>query len=183
MKRNQVRIMTEMGMAVALSAIFNFLPLWKMPQGGSISLEMLPILIIALRWGVSPGMLAGGLYGLLQLVLGAYIVHPIQLVLDYPLPYALLGLAGLFVNKINLEKKTAAYSWLLGAILIGGIARFISHFLSGAVFFAQYAPEGQNPWLYSAIYNLTYIIPALFLCYLIIMPLLKHLIIAEGKKE
>ena len=50
MKRNQTRIMTEIGMAVALAVIFNFLPLWRMPQGGSLSLEMLPILIIALRF-------------------------------------------------------------------------------------------------------------------------------------
>ena len=50
MRKNKIRIMTEIGMAVALSAILNFLPLWRMPQGGSLSLEMLPILIIALRW-------------------------------------------------------------------------------------------------------------------------------------
>jgi len=183
MKRNQIRIMTEIGMAVALSAIFNFLPLWKMAQGGSVSLEMLPILIIALRWGVGPGLMAGALYGLLQLVLGAYIVHPVQLVLDYPLPYALVGLAGIFSSKIDLKKKMPTYGWLLLAVFLGGLARFFSHFLSGAIFFAQYAPEGQNPWIYSAIYNITYLIPALLLSYIIIVPLLNHLIIAEGKRE
>jgi thiamine transporter len=60
MKKNQVRIMTEIGMAVAMAAILNFIPLWRMPQGGSISLEMLPILIIALRWGAGPGTLYAG---------------------------------------------------------------------------------------------------------------------------
>ena len=63
MRKNKIRIMTEIGMAVALSAILNFLPLWRMPQGGSLSLEMLPILIIALRWGAGPGMMAGAVYG------------------------------------------------------------------------------------------------------------------------
>ena len=73
--------MTEISMAVALAAILNFLPLWRMPQGGSLSLEMLPILIIALRWGAVPGMMAGAVYGLVQLALGPFIVHPAQLIL------------------------------------------------------------------------------------------------------
>jgi len=183
MKRNQVRIMTEIGMAVALAVIFNFIPLWRMPQGGSVSLEMLPILIIALRWGVGPGMMAGVVYGLLQLALGPFIVHPAQLVLDYPLAYMLVGLAGIFSNKINLKTKVSTYGWLLLAVLTGGLVRFISHFLSGVIFFAQYAPEGQNPWVYSAIYNISYLLPALLLSYIIIIPLVKNLIINEDKTE
>ena len=181
MKRNQVRIITEIGMAVALAAILNFIPLWRMAQGGSVSLEMLPILIIALRWGAGPGMMAGVVYGLVQLALGAFIIHPAQLVLDYPLPYMLVGLAGIFSNKINLKAKGSTYGWLLLAVLTGGLARFISHFLSGIIFFAQYAPEGQNPWLYSAIYNLSYLLPSLLLSYIIIIPLLKNVVINKGK--
>ena len=183
MKRNQVRSMTEIGMAVALSAILNFIPLWRMPQGGSISLEMLPILIIALRWGTIPGMMAGAVYGLVQLALGPFIVHPVQLVLDYPLPYMLVGLAGIFSNKIYLKTKGSTYGWLLLAVLAGGLGRFISHFLSGVIFFAQYAPEGQNPWVYSAIYNVSYLLPALLLSYVIIIPLIKILAISESENQ
>jgi len=183
MKKNQVRIMTEIGMAVALSAILNFIPLWRMPQGGSISLEMLPILIIALRWGAGSGMMAGVVYGLVQLALGPFIVHPVQLVLDYPLPYMLVGLAGIFSNKINLKAKGSTYGWLLLAVFTGGLARFISHFLSGVIFFAQYAPEGQSPWVYSAIYNVSYLLPALLLSYIIIIPLIKILVISEGENQ
>ena len=182
MKGNQVRIMTEIGMAVALSVILNFIPLWRMPQGGSISLEMLPILIIALRWGAGPGMMAGAVYGLVQLAFGPFIIHPAQLVLDYPLPYMLVGLAGIFSSKINLKAKGSTYGWLLLAVLTGGLGRFISHFLSGIIFFAQYAPEGQNPWVYSAIYNVSYLLPALLLSYVIIIPLIKILVISEGEK-
>jgi len=173
MKRNQVRIMTEIGMAVALAVIFNFIPLWRMPQGGSISLEMLPILIIALRWGAGPGMMAGVVYGLVQLAFGPFIIHPAQLVLDYPLPYMLVGLAGIFSSKINLK----------ATVFIGGLGRFVSHFLSGIIFFAQYAPEGQSPWVYSAIYNISYLLPALLLSYVIIIPLIKILVISEGENQ
>ncbi len=183
MERNRIRIMTEISMAVALAVIFNFIPLWRMPQGGSVSLEMLPILIIALRWGVAPGMMTGIVYGLVQLALGPFIVHPVQLVLDYPLPYMLVGLAGIFTGKIDLKAKGSTYSWLLWAVLTGGLGRFVSHFFSGVIFFAQYAPEGQNPWVYSAIYNVSYLLPALLLSYIIIIPLIKNLVINENKKE
>jgi len=183
MKRNQVRIMAEIGMAVALAAILNFIPLWRMAQGGSVSLEMLPILIIALRWGAGPGMMAGVVYGLVQLALGPFIIHPAQLVLDYPLPYMLVGLAGIFSKKINLKAKGSTYGWLLLAVLTGGLGRFICHFLSGIIFFAQYAPVGQSPWVYSAIYNISYLLPSLLLSYIIIIPLLKNMVINEGKNE
>ena len=69
-----------------------------MPQGGSFGLEMLPILFIAVRRGVLPGLVAGALFGLLQLagVAGTpYIYHPVQALLDYPLAFGALGLAGL----------------------------------------------------------------------------------------
>jgi thiamine transporter len=168
MKKNQVRIMTEIGMAVAvaailnfiplwmteigmavaLAAIFNFITLWRMPQGGSVNLEMLPILIIAFRWGAGPGMMAGVVYGLVQLALGPYIIHPLFL-----------------------------------AVFTGGLARFVSHFLSGVIFFAQYAPEGQSPWVYSAIYNVSYLLPSLLLSYIIIIPLIKILVISESENQ
>ena len=183
MKKNQIRIMTEIGMAVALAAIFNFLVLWRMPQGGSVNLEMLPILIIAFRWGAGPGMMAGAVYGLVQLALGPYIIHPAQLVLDYPLPYMLVGLAGIFSNKINLKAKGSTYGWILLAVLTGGLGRFISHFLSGVIFFAQYAPEGQSPWIYSAIYNISYLLPSLLLSYIIIIPLVRILVISESENQ
>lgn len=183
MKKNQVRIMTEIGMAVALSVILNFIPLWRMPQGGSISLEMLPILIIALRWGASSGMMAGVVYGLVQLAFGPYIIHPAQLVLDYPLPYMLVGLAGIFSSKINLKAKGSTYGWLLLAVFTGGLGRFVSHFFSGVIFFAQYTPEGQSPWVYSAIYNVSYLLPALLLSYMIIIPLIKILVISDDENQ
>lgn len=183
MKRNQVRIMTEIGMAVALSVILNFIPLWRMPQGGSISLEMLPIFIIALRWGASSGMMAGVVYGLVQLAFGPFIIHPAQLVLDYPLPYMLVGLAGIFSSKIDLKAKGSTYGWLLLAVFTGGLGRFVSHFFSGIIFFAQYAPEGQSPWVYSAIYNISYLLPALLLSYMIIIPLIRILVISDDENQ
>ena len=175
MKGNRIKMMAEIGLAVALSAILNLLPLFKMPQGGSVSLEMLPVLIIALRWGGIPGMITGLVYGFLQLVMGAYIVHPLQLVLDYPLAYLLVGLAGFITIDSSVNKAGGYYFRLLLAILTGGLARFFAHLISGVIFFGQYAPAGQNVWLYSAIYNGSFILPSLIIAFIIIIPLLKRL--------
>lgn len=177
MKANRVRIMTETGMAVALATVLNFLPLWKMPQGGSVSLEMLPIFIIAFRWGGVPGIISGLVYGLVQLAVNPYIVHPVQLILDYPLPYMLVGLAG-FIPLVK-HQDSGKYSYLFLAVLLGGLARLLSHVVSGAVFFGQYAPEGQNPWVYSIIYNSSYMIPSLLVAFIIILPLYKTLILKK----
>ena len=90
-----------------------------------------------------------------------FIVHPIQFVMDYPLPFALLGLAGFF-------KKLP----LIG-VIIGIIGRFFSHFISGVVYFSDYAPEGMSPVLYSAVYNATYLIPSMVVCAIVIYILQK----------
>jgi len=74
-------------------------------------------------------------------------VHPVQFLLDYPVAFGALGLAGLFRGT----------PWL--GVVVGGAGRFVAHFLSGVVFFAQYAPRGTSPWTYSAAYNGSYMLP------------------------
>ncbi|AZR72951.1 energy-coupled thiamine transporter ThiT [Anoxybacter fermentans] len=172
MRNQKIRMMIEMAVAVAIALILNKLVLFHMPQGGSVNLEMLPIIFIALRWGVGAGFLTGAAHGLLQMIFGAYIVHPVQLILDYPLPFALLGLAGLF--KTQLDGDKGAINIILGTV-IGVFGRFLSHLISGVVFFGEYAPEGQNVWVYSAIYNASYIIPSLLISLVILLLARKQL--------
>ncbi|ADQ14163.1 energy-coupled thiamine transporter ThiT [Halanaerobium hydrogeniformans] len=166
------RMLAEIGVAVALAVVLNFFKLWRMPQGGSISLEMLPILVVAFRWGFGAGAFSGLSYGLLQLMFGAYIIHPVQLIMDYPLPYMLLGIAGYFtIRKDGVIKPLN----VLVAVVVAGGARLITHILSGVIFFSQYAPEGQNVWAYSTIYNASFLIPTLIINYIVILILLKSL--------
>ena len=171
-----VRAIAEIGVAIALSAVLSWLaqafPL-RMPQGGSFGLEMLPILFIAVRRGVVPGVVAGGLFGLLQLtgVAGTpYIYHPLQALLDYPLAFAGLGLAGL-VSVGSLDQPGNVVR-LAAAVTIGAGARFVCHFLSGLIFFAEYAPAWEAPWLYSLTYNLLYLLPSAVVTALVLWPLL-----------
>ncbi len=166
MRDPKIKMMVEMAVAVALALILNNVTLFKMPQGGSINLEMLPILFIAFRWGVGAGFLTGTAHGLLQMIFGAYLVMPIQVIMDYPLPFALLGLAGLFKTKF--DDQNSVLKITIGVVL-GVVGRFFSHLISGVVFWGQYAPAGQSPWAYSAIYNGSYLIPSLFICLIILI--------------
>ena len=151
MNNRKVRILVEGAMAAALALALSYARIWRMPQGGSITLENVPLFLFTLRWGLKAGLGAGSVAGLLQLILGGYVVHPVQALLDYPMAFAVLGLAALCRRPI----------W--GGLALGASARFLCHVLSGVVFFAAYAPEGTNVWIYSAAYNGSFMLPSLVL--------------------
>ncbi|MEM1509122.1 MAG: energy-coupled thiamine transporter ThiT [Thermofilaceae archaeon] len=163
-----VKIAAEAAMMIALASALSLFKVFRMPQGGSVTLgSMVPILLFAMRRGVKYGVLAGILFGFVRLYLSMYVVHPVQLLLDYPLAFGALGLAGLI--KTSKDKPLHA---VVGTVAgIGG--RFLSHWLSGVVFFAEYAPAGQHPALYSAIYNGGYLGVELILSSIIIYTLAK----------
>ncbi len=143
-----VKIAAEAAMMIALASALSLFKVFRMPQGGSVTLgSMVPILLFAMRRGAKYGILAGVLFGLVRLYLGMYVVHPVQLLLDYPLAFGALGLAGLIKTGGDKPMHTVVGT----ALGIGG--RFLSHWVSGIIFFAEYAPAGQHPALYSAIYN------------------------------
>lgn len=154
------RIMAHIGLAVALAVILHTFHLYKMPQGGSITLGcMLPILLMAIYYGTEVGFLTGFLYGLINLLQNPYILHPIQVLFDYLLPFMALGFAGYFSNRV-----------FIGTI-IGITARFVCHYISGIVFFASYTPQGMSPYLYSLMFNASYLVPECIIC-LILMKFL-----------
>ena len=166
---SQTKILAEGTIIVALSVTLkDFLPpILQLPQGGSVSVAgMLPLLWFSLRRGLRSGMEAGAVYGLVHMALGGYIVNPVQAILDYPLAFAALGLAGLF-------SRSSAIRSVLG-VGIGIFGRFICHFVSGIVFFAIYAPEGMNAVLYSAIYNGGYLLVEFVISAIIIFILAKR---------
>ena len=163
----------EIAMSVALAVVCSFIKVWEMPQGGSIALTMVPILIIAFRRGALAGIVSGAVYGLLSMLLAGVVYHPMSILLDYVLAFGLLGVAGFF-------KKNAS-GIVLGSC-VGVAGRFISSLVSGAVLFASYAPEGQNPWIYSLGYQATYMIPELIISVAVLMLIYfkaKRLLIVE----
>lgn len=163
MENKNLRIMLEVSLLVGAALLLSWLKLFRMPYGGSVTLEMLPLLILAFRRGGKVGILGGALHGLLKLLLSPYIVHPIQLFLDYPVPYAVLGVAGLGVFR---GKR------LLGAGA-GIFLRYLTHVTAGVVFWADAAPEGTPALTYSLAYNAAYLWVEAALC-LVLLHLLSR---------
>lgn len=170
--RANVRVVTEVGLVVGLSLVLNLIKVFQMPQGGSVSLEMIPVFYLASRRGLRIGVLGGLLLGLGQLLIDPYVVHPLQAILDYPLAFAVLGLAGLWPRKP------------LAGVTVACAARYLVHVISGVVYFASYAPEGTSPWVYSAVYNATYMIPemiiALVVVFFVASPALRRRVDTSG---
>ena len=154
----QTKILAEIIIFVAMAGALALIShsFFSLPQGGSINLGMLPIFWLAMRRGPKIGIFAGALLGFVDLAIGPFIVHPIQFILDYPLPFACLGLAGFF-------RRFQRFGPVAG-VTVGGTARFLCHFTSGVVYFANYAPPGLNPIIYSIVYNGTYMVPSLVIC-------------------
>lgn len=163
----RIKLLAEVAVMVALSGALYVVKIFTLPQGGSITLaSMVPVFLLALRRGPKWGIAAGVVFGLVAMVedvsTGAeVIVYPAQVILDYPLAFGLLGLAGRFRK-----------SPLLG-IAIGVAARFLSHFISGILFFASFAPTGMSPYEYSAIYNGSFLLPEMIITAVIIVGLVR----------
>lgn len=162
MRNKRLQMFAEIAVMAAFAWVLGLYRVGKMPQGGSVSLKMLPIYICALRWGAGPGMVSGVLLGLLSLM-DATIVHPAQMLLDYPLAFAAIGVAGFFQDKP------------LVGMVAGGLARWFMHVVSGIIFFASYTPEGSTVVAYSMGYNITYILPEVILAVLIAPLVLRRL--------
>lgn len=151
------KILVSSSMLIALTFVLSFIKIYAMPQGGSVTLvAMLPLLLIAFAYGPAVGMLAGFVYGLLHFMISPYIVHPVQVLFDYPLPYLAMGIAGYF-QQYRIAGATAAM-----------FTAFLCHVISGVVFFGSYAPAGMNPLYYSIIYNGSTLLPNLGLILLAI---------------
>lgn len=158
-KNQKVRFLAESGIMIALASILSMIKVYKAPFGGSVTAgSMIPIVLIAIRWGTLPGILVGLAYGILQAILDPYIIHPIQFLLDYPIAFALLGLAGLYKNikGIKPDSKAMEYIGAGAGVFLAIFGRFISHVLSGVVFFSENA-GALDSWSYSLKYNGAYL--------------------------
>ncbi len=144
---------------MALSSVLSLIKVFSLPQGGSVTAaSMLPIILFAYVYGAGPGLSLGAIYGLLQFILKPTFYSLPQMLLDYPIAFGLLGLAGLFSRS-----KKVYLGMTLGTIA-SCAGRLLASALSGAIFFAEYAPEGMSPLLYSLGYNTGYMVPECLVC-------------------
>lgn len=141
------------GICVSLSFALSFIKLWDMPTGGSVTLvSLLPIMIYAYIYGAKKGLLIGLLYGLLQAVQDPWLIHPAQFMLDYPIAFSCITLAGVVSDTINSASKPYL-TFTLGAVA-SGVFRYVCHVISGMFAFGAYAPSGTtNFFAFSLVYN------------------------------
>lgn len=146
--------------AIALAMVCSMIKLFEMPMGGSVTmLSMLFIVLIAYWYGSYAGLMTAVAYGLVQFVMEPIFYTIPQMLLDYPLAFGALGLAGFFSNK----------KWGLQiGYVVGVLGRFVFATISGVVFFGSYAPEGMSPLVYSVGYQASYLLPEAIVTLIII---------------
>jgi thiamine transporter len=147
--RMSIKQLTVSALCLALAFVLSNIKLFKLPMGGSVTVfSMFFVTFIGYLYGPRVSLSAAFAYGLLQMVVDPYIIAVPQLLCDYVLAFGALGVSGFFFNRRN---------GMIKGYLAGIFGRFVFSTLSGIIFFAEYAPEGWNPILYSMAYNGSYI--------------------------
>lgn len=173
-KTLSTREITEIAILLAFATVLElastFLP--RQPQGGSISISLIPIIVLTYRHGLKTGILSGVIFGLINWMIAGFVVyvHWFEGILDYLVAYGVAGFAAL-VFRMN--KESIIY-FTVGAVL-AGVLRYFIHFLSGILIFDVFTPDGQTVWWYSLTYNGAYMLPTIGLVGVLSFALFKPL--------
>jgi thiamine transporter len=171
---SKTRILAEIIVLSSLSAVLYVMRPFSLPYGGSITLgSMVPVMWLSLRRGVYAGLIAGVIFGILALpidiILLPYspIANPIQVLLEYPLAFGVLGMAGLF------HKKSTIFA--MAGVSISVFIKFLLHVLAGYVFWV-YVYEFPAEWglLWPIVYNGSFLIIELVISAILIYALMKR---------
>ncbi|MBQ6702360.1 MAG: energy-coupled thiamine transporter ThiT [Clostridia bacterium] len=179
MKKNRMatRKMAECAIMIAASVMLSMIKIYEAPLGGSVTLfSMVPLMVVSLRHGIGWGLGSSFIFSVIKLWLGAgnFAYVPtvrgivVVIVLDYLLAYTAIGFAGAFrkIRFTKSERSGLLISTYLG-VLFACIVRFVSHFVNGAVVWYEITKNGEwndyvqtvGMWLYSFVYNITYLGP------------------------
>ncbi|QQK07753.1 energy-coupled thiamine transporter ThiT [Miniphocaeibacter halophilus] len=176
MRKVNVKMLAEAGIMIALSIVLNMIKLYKLPQGGSITPGgYVPLLLFALKWGPTKGVTVGIIYGLIDCLIDPYIIHPLQFLLDYPLAYGMLGLAGLASKNLNFNSVKGKIKLTL-SVVFANFMRMVIAILSGIIFFKKFLPTNIPYVLGSFIYNISYVLPNTIICIILIFIIYPRLI-------
>lgn len=185
--KNNTKKIALCAIMTALSVVLSFIKVFDMPYGGSITLfSMVPVMFAGYAYGAKWGLSAGVVLGIVQCIAGAssslaYLTDNVLnfvlcLLFDYIVAFAVLGLAGMFKNKI----KNGAVSFAAGAA-VAALLRYLCHFITGWIVWGSYAEDTISGWgefggkilssfsgqglavVYSLVYNGSYMIPEIII--------------------
>lgn len=162
-------MLTEGALLIAAALVLGYLPpLFELPQGGSVNLEMIPICLFIIRWGLKDGLIGCTAFGILSVfVQGAVGYGWVSILLDYVVAFGVVGIGGIFRGKV------------VPATVLGFFCRFVIHFISGITVYKILVPTELfgltfvNPWIYSLAYNGSYIVIDLIICLVVFAVLSK----------
>ena len=149
---SSTKILAEIIVFSALSgALYVFRP-FSLPYGGSVTLgSMVPVMWLSIRRGIRVGLIAGAIFGLLALFIDVMllpyspITNPVQVILEYPMAFGTLGLAGIFHKNSTVPAITG--------VGISILVKFLLHFIAGIIFWSWTVPEGWWPVAWAVVYN------------------------------
>ncbi|MED4935855.1 energy-coupled thiamine transporter ThiT [Heyndrickxia coagulans] len=159
MGKLSLQAMIEAAVFAAFALLLDLLPSIEVTHVISLSFAMLPVFVVAFRWGFKASVASGFIWSLLQIVTGDAndILNPIQGIMEYPVAFSFIGFAGLFRPLIERScrhaKRGTMTFWICLSVLAGSFARYFWHFVAGVFFWGSYAPKGQSAFLYSFITN------------------------------
>lgn len=157
--------MISMGaICMALSSVLSLIKIWEMPNGGSVTpASMLPMMLFAYGFGTVPGLALGAIYGFLQFLIGgtAWFLSVPQMLMDYPVAFAMVGLAGLF--RKNKNEKLG----LTLGVVVASFGRFVAAVVAGLIFWTDLTEGVMPAVIYSLGYNGSYMLPECIICVLL----------------
>lgn len=160
MNQQKVKRLTLSAMMLALSTVLAvvcaYIPFLNLPFGGGFTVaSMLPIVVVAYMYGTPWGLFTAGCYSAIQIILSltqgtggtvmalfmpasddfmGYGAAIAIVVIDYVLAYTVLGLGGVFRNKI----KNKTWALVVGVIFALSL-RYVLHIVSGYIFYGAWA--------------------------------------------
>ncbi|MCD7822820.1 MAG: energy-coupled thiamine transporter ThiT [Oscillospiraceae bacterium] len=173
---SKTRILVEGALMIALATILSYIKLFNLPYGGSITFEMIPLILMGLRNGPKWGCFTGLVHSLLQMIIGfenvLYCTTLLSqvgcILLDYLVAFTVLGLALVFAKPL----KNQLVGVGVGTVFVG-VFRFVCSFLSGVLIWGGYAPDGMGTAVYSFLYNGAYMLPDIIICVVVLVLLKK----------
>ena len=167
MRNKSVQILVESGAMVALAVLFDFLKIYQLPNGGSVTLgSMVPIMFLAWRRGVRVGVAAGCVFGFIGFIIKPYYLHWIQFFVDYLLAFGVIGIVGFW------RQKQSTVSIAI-AVIFAGTLRYLVHVASGVLFWME-GLDTTAAIIGSLQYNATYMVPEIIISVVVMTVLIRR---------